>query len=69
MQEVVDNGDHCKIQTDWATLCSQGIHHLVLNEEIGIMCKYCSHVNQEIKHILPDFVSHAVLCLHSHLLT
>ncbi|KAK1352618.1 Snf2 domain-containing protein classy 3 [Heracleum sosnowskyi] len=51
----VDNGDHCKTQTNMATLCSQGIHHLVLDEQIGIICKYCSHVNREIKHILPDF--------------
>ena len=33
----------------------QGIHHLVLDEQIGIICKYCSHVSQEIRHILPTF--------------
>ncbi|KAL1832861.1 hypothetical protein ACET3Z_002512 [Daucus carota] len=51
----VDNDDHCKTETDQATLCSQGIHHLVLDEQIGIICKCCSHVRQEIKHILPTF--------------
>ncbi|KAK1359439.1 SNF2 domain-containing protein CLASSY 4-like [Heracleum sosnowskyi] len=54
-QLEVDNGDHCKTQTNTGTLCSQGIHHLVLDEQIGIICKFCSHVNQEIKHILPTF--------------
>ena len=33
----------------------QGFHHLVLDEQIRIICKYCSHVSQEIRHILPTF--------------
>lgn len=68
MQEV-ENGDHCKTQTDSATLCSQGIHHLVLDEQIGLICKYCSHVSLEMKHILPTLVGCASLCLYSQVLT
>lgn len=56
MQEV-DDVDHNKMQTD----CSRGIHHLVLNEQIGRVCKYCSHVSEEIRHILPDFVSYILV--------
>ncbi|XP_061343921.1 SNF2 domain-containing protein CLASSY 3-like [Gastrolobium bilobum] len=36
-----------------ATLCRQGKHHLILNEEIGLLCAYCPHVQLEIKYILP----------------
>ncbi|KAL8100836.1 SNF2 domain-containing protein CLASSY 3-like [Apium graveolens] len=46
-----DNVDHSKMQTD----CSRGNHHLVLDEQIGYICKYCSLVSTEIRHILPDF--------------
>ncbi|KAK1352617.1 SNF2 domain-containing protein CLASSY 3-like [Heracleum sosnowskyi] len=47
----VDNVDHSKMQSD----CSRGNHYLVLDEQIGRVCKYCSHVSQEMRHILPDF--------------
>ncbi|KAM5573212.1 SNF2 domain-containing protein CLASSY 3-like [Rosa sericea] len=36
-------------------LCSQGKHHLILDEEIGLICKFCPHVHQEIKYIVPEF--------------
>nr|XP_011470597.1 PREDICTED: SNF2 domain-containing protein CLASSY 3-like [Fragaria vesca subsp. vesca] len=36
-------------------LCSQGKHNLVLDEEIGLICRFCRHVHREIKYILPDF--------------
>ncbi|XP_004301720.1 PREDICTED: SNF2 domain-containing protein CLASSY 3-like [Fragaria vesca subsp. vesca] len=36
-------------------LCSQGEHYLILDEEIGMICKYCPHVHQEIKYIVPEF--------------
>ncbi|KAL1832862.1 hypothetical protein ACET3Z_002513 [Daucus carota] len=50
-QLEVDNGDHCKMQSD----CNRDKHDLVLDEQIGLVCKYCSHVSQEIRHILPTF--------------
>ncbi|XP_027362629.1 SNF2 domain-containing protein CLASSY 3-like [Abrus precatorius] len=37
------------------TLCRQGKHHLILNEEIGLVCAYCLHVDLEIKYIVPPF--------------
>ncbi|XP_004301721.1 PREDICTED: uncharacterized protein LOC101294955 [Fragaria vesca subsp. vesca] len=36
-------------------LCGQGKHELELDEEIGLICRYCPHVHQEIKYIVPDF--------------
>ncbi|XP_050377331.1 SNF2 domain-containing protein CLASSY 3-like [Argentina anserina] len=36
-------------------LCSRGEHHLILDEEIGLICKYCLHVHREIKYMVPDF--------------
>ncbi|GAB4857730.1 hypothetical protein Ancab_015637 [Ancistrocladus abbreviatus] len=40
------------------TLCCQGKHHLVLDEEIGMKCTICSHVNLEIRHIVSPFCEH-----------
>ncbi|KMS97665.1 hypothetical protein BVRB_5g124950 [Beta vulgaris subsp. vulgaris] len=36
-------------------LCAKGKHYLVHDDEIGIVCKFCSYVNLEIKHVMPDF--------------
>ncbi|XP_055815221.1 SNF2 domain-containing protein CLASSY 4-like [Solanum dulcamara] len=35
--------------------CQMGNHHLVLDEQIGLICKVCSHVHLEIKYIFPPF--------------
>ncbi|CAN4127739.1 unnamed protein product [Withania somnifera] len=35
--------------------CQMGNHNLVLDEQIGLICKVCSNVHLEIKYILPDF--------------
>ena len=61
MQEDVDTGALITAQTDCATLCSRGIHHLVFKEEVGTVCKYCSHVEREIRYILPSLVSHMLV--------
>ncbi|KAK8968159.1 hypothetical protein KSP40_PGU020806 [Platanthera guangdongensis] len=34
--------------------CSGGDHEFVLDEQIGIICKLCSFVHQEIKYVLPS---------------
>ncbi|MCD9638262.1 hypothetical protein HAX54_022133, partial [Datura stramonium] len=34
---------------------SMGAHHLVLDEQIGLICKVCSHVHLESKYIFPPF--------------
>lgn len=58
-KQEVDTDDHSKSETDWANLCSQGNHpHLYLDEQVGIICECCSVVVEEIRHILPDFVSY-----------
>nr|GEU88230.1 SNF2 domain-containing protein CLASSY 4-like [Tanacetum cinerariifolium] len=38
---------------DQATCCRGGKHHLTINDEFGIICKYCSFVEIEIRDILP----------------
>ncbi|CAN1748490.1 SNF2 domain-containing protein CLASSY 3 [Linum perenne] len=38
-----------------ATLCRQNRHHLILDEEIGVLCKFCSFVQLEIKYYMPPF--------------
>ncbi|XP_004229066.1 SNF2 domain-containing protein CLASSY 4-like [Solanum lycopersicum] len=35
--------------------CQMGNHQLVLDEQIGLICKVCSHVHLEIKYIFPSF--------------
>ena len=46
-----------------ASLCLQGKHHLVLEDDIGLYCKFCSHVELEIKYIVAPFVSLSILHL------
>ncbi|KAI5669496.1 hypothetical protein M9H77_19349 [Catharanthus roseus] len=47
------NEDAAKV-TDPVDSCTLGNHSLILDEEIGFICKYCGIVQQEIKHVLPD---------------
>ncbi|KAH0765424.1 hypothetical protein KY285_001295 [Solanum tuberosum] len=35
--------------------CQMGNHQLVLDEQIGLICKVCSHVHLEMKYIFPSF--------------
>ncbi|KAI3917901.1 hypothetical protein MKW98_000135 [Papaver atlanticum] len=44
-----------QIVTDGFTSCGVGKHQLILDEEIGIRCMFCSLVKREIRHILPAF--------------
>ncbi|XP_043697836.1 SNF2 domain-containing protein CLASSY 3-like [Telopea speciosissima] len=54
---LVDDGDTNipDTETDPATLCSQGKHQLILDENIGIRCRICSFVKLELKFILPTW--------------
>ncbi|KAI5655755.1 hypothetical protein M9H77_32942 [Catharanthus roseus] len=48
-----DNAAEAEV-TDPTERCRLGYHFLILDEEIGVICKYCGIVHQEIKHSLPD---------------
>lgn len=48
---------------DRATLCHLGNHELILDEQVGLRCAFCSYVKMEIKYILPSFVSQAIFFL------
>ncbi|KAL9270206.1 SNF2 domain-containing protein [Drosera capensis] len=50
-----DEGTHSELTTNQESLCRQGKHQLVLDEEIGMKCRFCSHVNLEIKHVMSCF--------------
>jgi DNA repair and recombination RAD54-like protein len=39
------------------TPCSRGKHEFIIDDQIGIRCKYCSLVNLEIRFVLPSMVS------------
>ncbi|KAL2924938.1 SNF2 domain-containing protein CLASSY 4 [Bienertia sinuspersici] len=36
-------------------LCGKGKHCLIHDDEIGVICKFCSYVDLEIKYVTPDF--------------
>ena len=40
-----------------AARCARGDHEPWLDEQIGIICRQCGHVIQDIKDIDPEFVS------------
>ncbi|GAV85242.1 SNF2_N domain-containing protein/Helicase_C domain-containing protein [Cephalotus follicularis] len=50
--------DNVSPEVDIHTLCRQGNHELMLNEEIGLVCKFCSYVDTEIRYIVPSFDTH-----------
>ncbi|XVF00291.1 hypothetical protein REPUB_Repub03eG0272300 [Reevesia pubescens] len=52
-----EDADISKAEHDRATLCHRGNHQLVLDEEIGMICKFCSFVQLEIKYIAPPFMT------------
>ncbi|ONK73044.1 uncharacterized protein A4U43_C04F26560 [Asparagus officinalis] len=58
-----DDEDHIQetnvteVESDPSALCMKGKHHYVLDEEIGIRCKFCSFVKLDIKHIFPSWAS------------
>ncbi|KAH0974175.1 hypothetical protein GBA52_016074 [Prunus armeniaca] len=59
VSNVVESQDSLPIANEVETvagLCRRGVHQLILDEEIGLLCKFCSYVDQEIKYILPDFI-------------
>ncbi|XP_049401376.1 SNF2 domain-containing protein CLASSY 3-like [Solanum stenotomum] len=43
------------MQSGDLTNCQMGNHQLVLDEQIGLVCKVCSYVHLEIKYIFPSF--------------
>ncbi|KAL7120368.1 hypothetical protein ACP275_02G118400 [Erythranthe tilingii] len=50
-----ENDDVGEIDTNPAACCRRGEHQLILEDEIGIVCKYCVAVILDIKYVLPPF--------------
>jgi DNA repair and recombination RAD54-like protein len=62
VDQLDENEDDAhEVEPDTVTLCHQGNHELYLDEEIGLLCKYCSFVDLEIKYYVPPFVSLVIL--------
>ncbi|XP_038707806.1 SNF2 domain-containing protein CLASSY 3 [Tripterygium wilfordii] len=51
--EVEDENANRSGEANSDSLCSQGMHKFVLDEEIGIYCTFCHYVKDEIRHIFP----------------
>uniref|UniRef100_M0ZNS9 ATP-dependent helicase n=1 Tax=Solanum tuberosum TaxID=4113 RepID=M0ZNS9_SOLTU len=49
------NPSDSPIQSEKISGCQMGNHQLVLDEQIGLLCKVCSHVHLESKYIFPPF--------------
>ncbi|KAG5592715.1 hypothetical protein H5410_043229 [Solanum commersonii] len=49
------NPSDSPIQSEKISGCQMGNHQLVLDEQIGLICKVCSHVHLESKYIFPPF--------------
>ncbi|GER34233.1 chromatin remodeling 31, partial [Striga asiatica] len=53
---VIENVDNLtEIDKSRAGCCARGQHVPILDEQIGIICKYCLTTMLEIKHVLPPF--------------
>ncbi|XVE80240.1 hypothetical protein DITRI_Ditri14bG0123800 [Diplodiscus trichospermus] len=53
-----EDADISEVEHDKAILCRQGKHQLMLDEETGMKCKFCSFVQLEIKYITPPLMRH-----------
>ncbi|XP_058104134.1 SNF2 domain-containing protein CLASSY 3-like [Magnolia sinica] len=48
-----------EFETDPSNLCLQGKHQFILDEEIGIKCRFCPFLKLEIKYILPSMATNS----------
>ncbi|KAL7120366.1 hypothetical protein ACP275_02G118200 [Erythranthe tilingii] len=51
----MENDDVEDIDTSPAACCRRGEHQPILDEQIGIVCKYCAALILHIKYVLPPF--------------
>ncbi|KAL8061858.1 hypothetical protein ABFX02_02G110100 [Erythranthe guttata] len=51
----MENDDVEDIDTSLAACCRRGEHQPILDEQIGIVCKYCAALILHIKYVLPPF--------------
>lgn len=54
---VQDDNGKSNIKEKKLHPCLEGKHDLIILEDIGEICRHCNHVEREMKHILPPFVS------------
>ncbi|KAK1301918.1 DNA repair and recombination protein RAD54 [Acorus calamus] len=50
-----DDSNAPQSDIDSSTHCDRGRHHLILDEQVGVICSFCSFVKQKIRYILPSF--------------
>ncbi|CAN6342148.1 unnamed protein product [Urochloa humidicola] len=55
--EVQEEGNQLDFDLAPVTPCSRGKHEFIIDDQIGIRCKYCSLVNLEIRFMFPPLVS------------
>ncbi|XP_038888949.1 SNF2 domain-containing protein CLASSY 3-like [Benincasa hispida] len=52
---TVEHEDAFPSKPEQVDLCLRGDHQLILDEQIGLRCRCCSHVKLEIRDIVPSF--------------
>ncbi|CAD6272228.1 unnamed protein product [Miscanthus lutarioriparius] len=55
--EGQEEGNQLDFSLAPVTPCSRGKHEFIIDDQIGIRCKYCSLVNLEIKFMFPSLIS------------
>ncbi|KAF9623746.1 hypothetical protein IFM89_005253, partial [Coptis chinensis] len=56
LQVDTEDADESSVELDPSTTCcygKQGKHDLVIDDEVGIKCRFCSFVHLEMKYVLP----------------
>lgn len=56
MQVDLENGNSPGEETQHARCC-RGKHELIIEDEEGLICKFCRHVELGPKDVLPEWVS------------
>ncbi|KAJ6828353.1 SNF2 domain-containing protein CLASSY 3-like [Iris pallida] len=55
-----DEISELEMKSDPFSSCSKGKHQFILDEQIGMTCKFCSFVEVHIKDIMPPWVSNGL---------
>ncbi|KAL0308702.1 UNVERIFIED_CONTAM: SNF2 domain-containing protein CLASSY 3 [Sesamum radiatum] len=51
-KDTTNSPDH---EANQHARCSKGKHQLIEDDEIGVICKYCFHIELEAKHVMPPW--------------
>ncbi|KAL0346525.1 UNVERIFIED_CONTAM: SNF2 domain-containing protein CLASSY 4 [Sesamum calycinum] len=56
-KDTTNSPDH---EANQHARCSKGKHQLIEDDEIGVICKYCFHIELEAKHVMPPWAEKSI---------